>query len=137
MRSMGTAAFNAYYLGNFSRNNNPRYPFRWSTCTGVDVYVGDFTDVTQGLAFQADYLRVKHFIEDLNQTYEQANSPMTRAQYCNTLRQGWLPLVASLEKRWGKEFVPGDVRAAKNNVEDNLGLALTSWPNQQLINLRP
>ena len=133
MQSNGTHAFNAYYLGTISRNNNPRYPFRWSTCTGTDIYIGDFSDVKEGMAFQAEYLHVKHFIEDLNHTYEQENSSMTRDQYCDTLKQGWLPMIKRLENKWGKEFVPGDVRMAKNNVEENLGLALTSWPTQQPI----
>lgn len=129
-----TTAIKTYYLGHLSRMNNPNYTFRWSTCTGNDVYVGDFANANEGVTFGAEYSHVKHVIEDINYAYERVNSTMTEDNYRNNLMNGWLPLVTALENKWGKQFIPGDVRRAKNNVEANLGIALTTWPTQHKIN---
>jgi len=130
---MQSIAIKTYYLGDLSRIDNPQYTFRWGTCTGSDVYVGDFTDATEGITFGTEYSHVKHVIQNINEAYKKANSQMTTNNYRANLKYHWLPLVTNLEHKWGKELIPGDVRHAKNNVETNLGIALTTWPTQHKI----
>lgn len=41
----------------------------------------------------------------------------------------WIPMVNFFVLTWGKEFVTKDIRTALNNVEKDLHLATTSFPD--------
>ena len=118
----------AYQLGDSARLDKERYPFSWMTYNGEEAYFANFKDSAEGLMFQAEYQNVKNTIEHLNHYREKENSTMTLDEYHRELVDRWLPLVNSLERKWGKEFVPGDVRRAKNEVESNLQVPRTVWP---------
>ena len=118
----------AYQLGDSARLDKERYPFSWMTYNGEEAYFANFKNSAEGLMFQAEYQNVKNTIEHLNHYREKENSTMTLDEYHRELVDRWLPLVNSLERKWGKEFVPGDVRRAKNEVESNLQVPRTAWP---------
>jgi hypothetical protein len=119
----------AYQLGDSSRLDKERYPFSWMTYNGEESYFCNFKSSSEGLMFQSEYQTVKNTIEDLNDYFQKKNSTMTLDDYRSELKDRWLPMVNCLERKWGKEFVPGDVRRAKNDVESNLQVPRTAWPD--------
>ena len=49
------------------------------------------------------------------------------------MKYTWLPMVHKIAKRWGKDLVPYDIRFAVNDVELNLQMPLTKWPERKRI----
>ena len=94
------------------------------------MYFCNFTDSAEGLMFQYEYQNIKNIIDELNRKYNNKSSSMTPDAHLQVLAEKWLPLVNRLESKWGKELVPGDVRRSKNNVESNLQIPRTRWPDQ-------
>jgi len=115
-----------YYLGLEARRNHPLYPYKFAIATGEAMYVGHFKNYNEAMIFGNEYEHVKGVIGQINSNFE--GGQLSEEQHRVMLGFGWLPLVNKLEATWGKEFVPGDVRSAKNDVEMNLGLPPTVWP---------
>ena len=128
-----TPSMKAFQLGDLSRRDTDRFPFKAMLATPEEVYTANFKDASEALSFQREYTHIKQVIANLNNRL--SNDEYNRLSYQNDLKNSWIPLVQQLEMKWGKSFVPGDIRRAKNDVESNLGLALTCWPNEtELIN---
>lgn len=119
-----------YLLGNTSRCDKEQYPFSWMTCNGSEMYFCNFTNSAEGLMFQNEYQNIKNIIEELNRKYHNKSSSITPDAHLQVLAENWLPLVNRLESKWGKELVPGDIRRSKNDVESNLQIPRTRWPDQ-------
>lgn len=103
------------------------------SCNGRESHLCNFTDQAEAFSFQGEYQNVKNVIDDINFTKERANSSMSSDEYIGQLTRHWLPLVNSLEQKWGKALVPLDVRQAKNDVESNLQMPRTTWPQMMKL----
>ncbi|CAB9529761.1 unknown protein [Seminavis robusta] len=42
----------------------------------------------------------------------------------------WLALVRDFGVRWGSGMIPGDIKAAVNNVESGIGVHVTDWDHE-------
>ena len=58
---------------------------------------------------------------------------ISHENYCKRMKYTWLPMVHKIAKRWGKDLVPYDIRFAVNDVELNLQMPLTKWPERKRI----
>ncbi|CAB9503213.1 unknown protein [Seminavis robusta] len=42
----------------------------------------------------------------------------------------WLALVRAFGLRWGGGLIPGDIKAAVNDIETNIGVHVTDWDHE-------
>lgn len=97
------------------------FQFLYVTGGGFPDTTFYFQDRAQASDWMKDTTEVKRSIALINDNEGRNRNP-DEAAY-----MPWLELVRTYKTKWGKQFVPPDVRVAVNDVEKNLGLEETTW----------
>ena len=94
---------------------------------GPDQYLV-FMDTAKDLNdFGDEYSAIKNAVVDAqNRDFER--KPSSAAAQVRKLQKEWIPKVMLFVRRWGKEYVLGDLRAVINDTEGSLGMEITRWP---------
>jgi len=117
-----------YALGPLERHDGDgRFTFRAAFVYGQDYYLANFTDGAEAAACGSAIDHIKNYIKAINEDFE-AKGRADEDAYKQRLRNEWLPTVAAFVNQWGLTFVPGDIRAAVDDVEANLDIPRRAWP---------
>ena len=92
--------------------------------SGTWVHHLTFTSAVAYTAWMAGVMAIKGAIEEIN------NDGGAGEPRVNKYRR-WLASIRTFGFRWGK-VIPGDVKAAANDVEMNIGVHVTNWDQGEL-----
>lgn len=103
------------------RNNQYTYVTIFLVGPPATFYRAHFRDQTEWYHYHRQMMTIKSTMDDIIAGPED--------QRIERLFDTWIPMVNSFVKTWGKDFVTKDIRAALNDVENNLHLTTTFFPD--------
>jgi hypothetical protein len=85
-----------------------------------------FVNENEWHEYEKELMEIKRTIATLN--HEFSTGKYGEGELDEQLTKKWIPLTEAFMNKYSKEMVPTDVRWAINDVEQNLGKKVTTWP---------
>ena len=89
------------------------------------------TSTKKLIEYESQYLKIKRGLLVTTDALENEAASKDCCQLA--CRNEWVPPVLRFTKRWGNEFVLEDVRIALHSVRESLGIAMTEFPDFEVI----
>lgn len=92
--------------------------------TGATMERFSFTDEDHYYRWAAAIESIKSHIAAIN---NDGNAGVARVPHY----ENWLNTVRAFVRDWGVDFLPHDIKAAVNDVEDGIGMERTVWATEE------
>lgn len=95
---------------------------RLAYTTGSGIQFFEFSSVDELKQWESVVLQIKHEADSIHQKRQAGITNGDERDY-----SAWIATVLDFAGRYGKEYVPPDIRSALNSVQTELGLPATEW----------
>ena len=95
-------------------------------------FVVNMANAEEMLSYSRSLDDVRFAIRGINESLE--DEEITEDEYKVLLKSKWLPMVDKLSNDYSIDLITFDIRWARNDVEELVGLEKTNWPPRKVIN---